>query len=90
MGPLGLIAFIWIWVSFFRQTFFIYRKVSTSTEEEKFGGIRKAILGGCMGAVVCFLTGCTVHNLFIDGEVVYMLMFVVGISHSLENITDRS
>lgn len=71
-GALGLLAFLWLWVRFFRVAAATYRRLRVTALRE-----RALVTGGAAG-VACFLLGSFFQEAFFDGEVAFMLWFAVS------------
>jgi O-antigen ligase len=70
-GILGLLAYLWIWVAFFRST------LRSARRGEKRTFVRAAQIAG-MAAITGFLVASLFQCYYTDAEVNMLLMFVLG------------
>jgi O-antigen ligase len=77
-GVLGLVAFLWIWIRFFGWARAALQRIPPGRR------FARGFMAGAMAGVVCFLVGSFFQESFFDGEVAFMLWFVVGGAFALE------
>jgi putative inorganic carbon (HCO3(-)) transporter len=77
-GILGLVAFLWIWVRWFRWAHGVLRRIPPARR------FARGFMVGAMAAVICFLAGSFFQESFFDGEVAFMLWFVVAGAFALD------
>ena len=87
-GILGLFAFLWIWIVFFREGVKIYLKVRSQKPEarsqnERF--VEPIIIGG-LGAIAGFHLAGMFENNFGDAEVATMMWFIMGLVFLMKKI----
>jgi putative inorganic carbon (HCO3(-)) transporter len=71
-GALGLVAFLWIWIRFFGYALGRLREVTAPP------GFGRGWTAGAIAGVACFLAGSFFQESYFDGEVAFMLWFVVS------------
>ncbi|MCA9519613.1 MAG: O-antigen ligase family protein [Myxococcales bacterium] len=79
IGPLGLAAFLWIWVVLLRSGWRAYRRLPTN--EGDFG---RPFVRAALGSYVGVLVGSTTQDPFFIGSIVFTLWLFAGIVHVLE------
>jgi O-antigen ligase len=81
-GVLGLAAWLWIWVAFYRWAWRAWRAVDPALGRER------ALLAGVAAAVTGFLVAGLFEHNFGDSEVVLMLWTVMALAFTVERRAD--
>jgi len=91
-GILGLFAFLWIWIVFFREGLKVYLKVRSQKPEARSQNERfvESIIIGGLGAIAGFhVAGIFEHN-FGDAEVATIMWFIMGLVFLMGKITSNN
>jgi O-antigen ligase len=84
-GMLGLTAFLWIWVGFFKEGIRIYRDLRFKLSTQHSALSTSIVLGG-LGAIVGFHIAGMFENNFGDAEVATMVWFIMGLVFLMKKI----
>jgi O-antigen ligase len=83
-GILGLFAFLWIWIVFFKEGFKIYRDLNKIQDPKS--KIQNFIVLGGLGAIAGFHLAGMFENNFGDAEVATMMWFIMGLVFLMKKI----
>ncbi|HLA47622.1 MAG: hypothetical protein A3I04_03555 [Nitrospinae bacterium RIFCSPLOWO2_02_FULL_39_110] len=84
-GMLGLTAFLWIWIVFFKEGFRIYRNLKLKLSTQHSALSTSVVLGG-LGAIIGFHIAGMFENNFGDAEVATMVWFIMGLVFLMKKI----